>query len=208
MSGYIPSIGIRGVFTLLTPFETRLLPQVSYSCIAVRRLADIVAAGGDPKAEYYTPNGLSDEQYNQDLVSSACIITLQAGSASVEYIPSSYISGFPEIGGIPYTGLLLAMNIGAVPDSLDLSYVKQRLAELVLENLGIATTAEAVVASLPSILSPAEHQALVATREQAMGTITTDYSRFLEAQNSLIAAQSKIAELEAFIIGLNLPDTP
>lgn len=208
MSGFTPSVGVRGIYTLLAPFDTKLIPNVPYNCIAVRRLADIVAAGGDPKADYYTPNGLTDQNYADDVAANACIITLQADEAIVEYVPSSYIASFPELGGVPYTQLLLAMNIGAIPDSMDLSYVKGRLADVVLENLGVTTEVKTVAASFPTVLSDVEHAALVAARQLIVGTVTTDHAKFLEANTQLAAAQAKIAELEAFIISLNLPDTP
>lgn len=207
MSGFIPTLGTRGLYTLLPPFDTALLEDIPYTCIAVRRLADIIAAGGDPKAEYYTPNALTDAQYAADIVAGVCIITLQAESIDVVYVPSSYISGFPEIGGIPYTQLLLAMDIGALPDSLDLTYVKGKLADVVLENLGVTTTVKTVVASLTTNVTDAEHATLETARQALIGTVTTDHARYLQASTDLAAAQAKITELENFIISLNLPPT-
>lgn len=207
MSGFIPKIGTRGIYTLLPPFATKLLDKTAYTCIAVRRLADIVAAGGDPKAQYYTPNSLSDDQYAADAAANVCIITLQAGSLSTEYIPSSFIAGFPDIGGVPYTRLLLAADLGALPNSLDLNYTLQRVQDVILENLGVTATVQPVAASVTSNLSDTEHTALTAARQNAITNVGTDYARLLDTQQQLAFALSRVSELEAFIVSLGLPAT-
>lgn len=195
----IPNIGVKGLFHLLPPYDTQVLKDVAYTCVAIRRMSDILVAGGDPFNDYYTSVGLSEDTFKADLASGVCIISLQAAPNIFIYVPSSYIVSFPDIGGIPYTTLLLGINLGAVPDSMDLSYLKNKIAADVLETLGIESEVTAVAASLPMLLSTTDSAAFEAARRARIGTVVTDYSKYLASEAMLASARQRITELEAYI---------
>lgn len=207
MSLFIPNIGVKGLFNLLTPFDTLLLPNIAYECVAVRRLSDIIGAGGDPFADYYAPYDLDDTVYKADVEAGVSIVSLQADKNNIVYVPNTYINGFPNIGGIPYTTLALAINLGAVPDKLDLSYIKTKIAASVLESIGIEADVRTVAISMPTLLSVGDSAALEAARQARITTVTTDYAKYLEADTLLQAARQQIAELEDFIRA-NVPSVP
>lgn len=196
----IPQIGMQGIYTLLTPFDTLLLPKVAYRCAAVRRLEDIVAAGGDPQADYYTARGLDTATYQTDLAAGVCIVSLRAGNGSWVYVPTSYIASMPDQGGIPYTTLALAIKLAAIPDSLDLSYVKSKIQAVVKDNLGVDSTVRTVVISPTTFLSQTEHDTIEAARQANITNSTTDYAQLQQVTQERDTALQKVSELEAYIV--------
>lgn len=202
MAHLIPSIGVRGLYTLLTPFQVKLLANTPYNCIGIRKLEDIVAAGGDPKALYYTANDQSDAKYDEDLALGACIVTLRAFEGPPVYVPSTFITSMPDQGGVPYTTLVLGVSLSAIPDSLDLTYLKSQVVDLVRDTIGVTSEVREVAVSPPTNLSQAEHATIEAVRAAAVAASQTDYAQLVAANAALAAARQKILELEAYILSL------
>lgn len=193
-------IGTKGVWSLAAPFNGMLLANVTYECIAIRKLSDILASGNDPEADYYTANSLDANRYISDLNSNVSIITLQNSSGNIVYVPSSFINNYPDIGGVPYRVLALTINLGAVPDSMDLSYLKSRLKDMVLETVGVDSPVNTVAISEMMLLTNADATLAEVARTAMIGTTVTDYSKYLAAVAERDLARTKIAELEAFIV--------
>lgn len=200
MANYIPGINTTGLFTLLPPFDNALLPDVPYTCIGIRRLTDIAAAGGDPQAEYYTPYAIAEADYEADVANEVCIITLQSGSSSIVYVPSRYIDKAPELGGVQYTAMLMAIELGPVRDNLDLTYLKTKVAGVIEETIGITATPKLVAASLPMVLTNAQDETLEAARQANIAAVQTDHAKYLKAAAERDEAYAKIAELDAWIV--------
>lgn len=199
MSNLIPEVGSSGIYKLRAPFNTRLAQDLRYTCIAVRRLADIVAAGGDPKDLHYTSNGLSDAQYDADVANGVCIVTLQSDGSGVVYVPSSYIESYPSMGGVPYRAIALVVSLGAIPDSLDLTYLKTRIRGVVKDTIGVDRELQTVTTSPVSLIEQGTHETLEAARLAIVSESNTDYARALAAETALASARQHIAELEAYI---------
>jgi hypothetical protein len=198
----LPAIGTTGIYTLLPPFETKLLTNVSYRCAAVRRLEDIVAAGANPFTEHYEPAQISRAKYEEDMAAGVCIVSLIAGSGAWVYVPSSYIASMPDQNGIPYSVMLLGVKLSALPDSQDLALLKSKIVDTVTEYLGIDSEIREVVVSPPMLISRTEHNALEASRQEAISNVETDYAKLLAKTAQLNAALLKITELENYIISL------
>lgn len=202
MPQLIPGLGVRGVFTLKPPFDAKMLPNTAYQVVAVRQLADIVAAGGDPRAMYYTPVGLDQAAFEADISAGAVIVSLQASSGVWLYVPSTYILAMPNQGGIPYTVLALACSLGAVANSLDLSYVKDQVKQTVVNNLGLDPTkveVHEVALSTSTQLTLTEHTALEAARLARKTESTTTLAQLLQRTSERDALAQRVQELETLV---------
>jgi hypothetical protein len=204
----IPAISTRGLYTLEAPFNAQVLAGVPYTCVAVRKLEDIIAAGGDPKALYYDANNVAGSVYETDVANGVCIVSLQAVEGSWIYVPSSFISVMPDQGGIPYRTIVLGVSLGAIPDALDLGYIKTQIGALVKDNLGVESEIQEVAISPPGNLSQAEHDTLEAARQVNITNRTTERAKLLAVTAERDAALAKVAELEAYIIANPPPVTP
>lgn len=200
MANILPTLNTYGLFELDVPFNNKLTPDVSYTCVALRQLDDIVREGGDPQASYYTPNGISDAKYAFDAAAKVCIVSLQDPSGMIVHVPSSYILKFPDSSGVPYTAMLLSLELGPIPDKLDLSWLSQRAKDLVRETIGITTvTAHAVAISNTILVNRDTHAGYEAARLLNISENKTDLAKYLEASTALQAAQQRITELETYI---------
>lgn len=199
---YIPPIGVSGIWSLSSPFKEKLQANVPYTLIAIRKLSDILNAGGDPEADYYTVNSLDITKYTTDFNNDVSILSLQHGGNAIVYVPSSYVMSYPDIGGVPYTSLALTIPIGAIPDSLDLSYLKTRLTAVVAETIGVTATVQTVAVSNKTLLTTADAQAAETARQAKVNTTMTDYAMYLQAAAQRDSALQKIQALEQYFFSL------
>lgn len=199
-----PPIGASGIFRLSGPYAALLQSNVSYTCDAVRKMTDIIVLGIDPHAEFYSEHGLTYQQYQNDLQNGECIVSLRSNGGHWVYVPTSYVLGYPNMGGIPYTAIVLGINIGAVPNYLDLSVIKQRVVDLVRETIGVTSTVTQVAISPTKNLPQSDHNAVEANRVANITATRTDRALYLEAVTQRDALTLQIQELEAYIAA-NLP---
>jgi hypothetical protein len=108
------------------------------------------------------------------------------------------------MGGVPYTAIVLGINIGAVPNYLDLSAIKQRIVDAVRETIGVTSTVAQVAISPTKNLPQSDHNAIEASRVSNITATRTDRALYLEAQAQRDALTLKVQELEAYIAA-NLP---
>ena len=193
-------LGTSGLWTLNAPFNNLAIPGTPYTLIALRILSDLIAAGADPEGDYYTPNAISSANYISDLSNNVAILSLQDGAGNVIYVPSSYVNNYPDIGGVPYRVLALTINIGAIPDSLDLSVITAKVSSDVQDLLGVVATTNIVSLSPATILTSTDAATVEAARIANVSTLQTDYSRYLAASTQLATAQSQIAALQNYIL--------
>ncbi len=196
----IPQVGVSGIFELAEPFENALQPGVEYSCEAVRKLSDVVAAGGDPREEYYTPYGLDELIYARDVENGECIVTLQASIADIVHVPTSFIKSYPSMGGIPYSVVALGVLLSALPESLDLTPLRNALADRTHEVLGVTPEIKTMVMSSTLLKSLADHQSIEAARQAIIAANPTDRQLYLQEKARADALQAQVNELEAYIL--------
>lgn len=193
-------INSKGVFTLQPPFENLLTPDVIYTCTAVRRLSDCVRSDEDAFEKYYVPHGLSQEQYTAALMSDECIVSLESSSGKTSYVPNSYISGLPEINGVAYTVMIMAVQLGLVPTSLNLNHVQLKVLEAIKDSAGIVSEVSLVNASDEMLVSQSRHDLVEADRQAAIADMSTDYAKYVRERTLRQRAEAKIAELENYIV--------
>jgi hypothetical protein len=199
MANILPSIGTTGIYRLTAPFDTKLHVNVPYTCIAIRRLSDLVNSGIDPLNSIYTANSLVEAVYVQDVKNEVSVLSLQSPSGHMVYVPNSYLAGYPDISGVRYATMAIGVNLGAIPESVNLTALQQKFISTAREYLGVTAEASIVALSEPVMVSETDSHALEAARQSNIDTIVTDYSKFLAKQAQLDTALAKIAELEAFI---------
>lgn len=199
-SPIVPQMNSRGTFKLNAPWDTALATNTQYTVVAIREMVEIVATGGDPFNDYYVPKSLDQSVYQSDLQNGVSIVSLQASDNSLVYVPTSYIASYPDGGGLPYRVMLLSVPLGSVPDSLSLSAIQSKIQDDVRDIIGITCTVRAVAVSNALLLSTADAAAAETARQANVTNSTTDYSKYMQSQADLQAAQQKISELEAYLL--------
>lgn len=196
----VPPIGASGIFQLSSPFAAALIAGVSYTCVAVRRLSEIVHLGFDPFETYYQPYGITRQVYNSQMQEEACIVALRSSGGIWLYVPSAYITAYPDAGGIQYTSLVLGVDIGPIPNHLNLSAIKTKIISDIRDYIGVNATVMTVAVSETSLVSQANHNAIEAARTLLIAGSDTDRSKYLQVLAQKNALQAKVTELEAYFI--------
>lgn len=194
-----PSVGAGGIWTLNAPFNTALLQNVAYTCVAVRLLSDIIAAGGDPFTTYYSPNSLTQTQYQADVKAGASIVSLQASGGQWVYVPNTYIAAMPNTNNISYRSIVLGAMLGPIPDSLDLSYVKSQVANAIKDAMGVIATVKSIAVSPQLQISPTEDASLTATRNAAKNTNGTPTAQLIALQTQYNTLLQQYQTLQTWI---------
>jgi hypothetical protein len=202
MTQYIvPNLGATGVIKLKAPFAGLCADNTPYQVTGIRTLQDIVAEGKDPFALYYTPYGLDQTVYADDISNNVCIISLTASDGEPVAVPNSYLISLPIAMGVPYATMLVGINLGALPQDLSLTYFMNQVAELAHDLLGVDNAqVRATLASSLTYLSVDDAATIEAARQAVMDNVITEMARRLSAENALNALQQKYNDLEAYVL--------
>lgn len=195
----IPPVGTSGIYKLAPPFSTKLQPNTSYRCDAVRRPSDFLEEGTDPYEEFYKPNDIAKEVYDQDLMNQVAIISLVSSAGHWVHVPSTYVLAYPDLNGVPYAVMVLGLELGAIPNYKDLSGLKQALANLTRDTIGVLPVVKEVAISAVSRLSQADHDALEAARALLINNSQTDRAKYLALQAAYETLQRQYQELETYV---------
>lgn len=149
----IPSIHARGRFTLKRPFHAK--PDVIYEVTAIRELSDIEQQGIDVYETFYEQFGIIDGvelegkvfNFQQEVENKPFIITLEGTDRTIIYVPSTFIIKFPEVNEqLVYSRMVIALDIGLLPDDVDLELPVKEIAELAQARIGTKVTPKLVKA--------------------------------------------------------------
>lgn len=198
MEPLLPKIGSSGVFKVSAPFDRFVVEKISYTCTSIRSITEIQTYTRSVLDEYYLFYGLTAEDYHQDILNNELIVSLRNGSEFI-YVPSKFILSYPDVTGIPYHVLSLAVTLGAIPVGTDLSVLKDKIEELVITNIGLTPITEEVEVSATKYFSEEEHNAAVQRRAYLTTDNSTDLLRYREALSNYELALLRIRELETFI---------
>lgn len=193
-----PQLGVSGIWTLLAPYENDLVPNAEYTCVAVRKISDIVAQGGDGYSDYYEkPHGLSFARYEEDLAKGVAIVSLQDSGGQVIYIPNTFIASYPSTDGVPYRRTSIALKLSHIPKGLDISLLLTAIIDASLDKIGVVATASVVATATTKLIDQDTHRALEAQRKARIASNSTDLAKYLAEKTRADAQAQRILELEA-----------
>lgn len=201
-----PPLNTVGRYVLRTPWIAN--PGVLYTCAAIRSFDDIYKLGLDVYTTYYTPMGVTDGvivsgsafSFQNEKAQSPNIITLLGNDNTVIYVPDTFIAKFPDLSEVKYSHMVLSVSLGALPDYLDLTDLKNNISDVVANVTGVSAAVKEHRA--PSVNNPtsAQHEALEASRVALITVLDTTNAKLLKAQADLQLANQKIQALTAQLV--------
>lgn len=202
MSLKTPPLHAKGIFVLEAPWVT--VADSLYEVIAIRSFADFVEVGQNAFELFYRPKLLVEADYEADKALGASIITLVSPSRPTIHVPDTYITAYPDMDNVAYKSVVLSIALGAVPDILDLTFLKDQVAGVVSDTIGIIPTVLVHAAPATGVVTSDQHLALETARLAAVTNRTTDRAKLIELQNANDALHVKIALLEQFLMDNDL----
>jgi hypothetical protein len=203
-----PTIGMKGLWSISAPFNSLVIPTAEYTCVSIRTFADTLADGEDPRAAYYTDQGITvtDDVYNSDLQGNASVVGLSYNGLKV-YIPAPYITSYPVLDGMSFSPLAISITLNLVRDDQDLTDLKNKLLDLVKYETGIDASAQEIVIGSQIVLTYTQAQAIANLRALQKGTDAgrTQQAVILQQQALIAEQQTKISLLEQALIAAHGP---
>lgn len=196
---YVPALQAAGLYRLKAPFDTLLAPNIRYTCDGIRTLQSLSADGEDAFELVYAPVALSRAEMLADIEADAVIVTLKASDAQRVNVPSTYILGMPDSTGIPYLGFYMALDLGTLPEGINLDYVSERVVGVVRETIGVITKVDLIATTNPMRLTQDQHKVVEATRELRITETESDYAKFLRVQKENQQLRDKVRLMEKWI---------
>lgn len=194
-----PPVGSTGLYKLLEPFESVLVQDTPYTCMAVRSLSELINAGLDPYEEYYLPNSIDKVVYDEHVLLDTSIVSLRSIAQHWVFVPNAYIRSYPSQNGVKYTAVVLGISLGSIPDHLELAAVKIAVQDVVRDTIGVLSDVQVVVVSETVLLSEADHRAATAARQAAITSSLTDRARVVEMSAVNVALRAQVNVLESYI---------
>lgn len=195
-----PPINSVGMYVLKEPFNQYVVSNYQYRCISVKTIREAVISEIDFKETIYTAKGISEEDYAKDLSANINIVTIQNTIGDKVIVPSTFILQIPDINGVAYTNTILGINLGPVPDLLNLTSLKTKLSQVVNEYIGIQNVeVKEVVSGDSVVMSQADHAVLETIRQGRVSANETDYGKYITVKAERDAMAIRIAALENHI---------
>jgi hypothetical protein len=203
-------MGVSGDWTLKAPLDTKITPNLAYTCKSLRKISEMVANGIDVLNLVYIPNGLTQDDYNDGVANDWSVVTLQAASGLMVLVPSPWLAGWPSADSVPYVVMGMIINLGAIPNTIDPTFLTDKVEPVIKAALGLDPEIHYATLSETATKTWDDHVAQENARTAAITDENSDYIKRVNAEADLAAAQAQIAALQQVIIdaGLTIPTSP
>lgn len=114
-----PPLGAYGKYELKAPWPT--VNNMSYRCVSLRRVEEFVKSGQDLFAIVYDPLKISREVFEADVALGVVIVGLLGTNGERIFVPDTYILKYPDQSAITLDYLVMSVDFGPQPSSVDLS---------------------------------------------------------------------------------------
>lgn len=198
-----PRVGANGIFTLNTPLPigSPTFTTIDGTCTAVVKISTLLDEGVDVKTTYYTPYGL-DNDYAGDVSNDVSIVTITDNGGVLIYIPGSYFSDVPVKASVPYSRIVLSVDLQALPDALDLSVAMDAVRDLVSDITGKQGVVRIHKGDIPGSISKESHDLLELNRLLAINARPTPYAEVARLSAINADLSNRLALLENKVLSL------
>lgn len=195
-----PPIDAVGEYVLRAPFLTE--NGAIYTTQAIEGFESLEEGGVNVFEEYYQPLGLDQATFDADRAAAINIITLFSDTAATIHVPSSYIDEFPNSGHVGYSQLVVSLDLGILPDSLELTSFIDDIARRLGNNTGTTVTSNIHLLPITDTVDYTKHQQLETARLTSITfseTIEAENARLLKENESL---REQVETLEEALVDL------
>lgn len=175
--------GMKGIFTLAPPYADDVLPDVEYTLAAVSSITALEQHAINVKSTVFLSKGLTEENYLECVEGGIQLATLTSAGQPTIYVPETYISITPNQNVVPYYEPVISMSLGILPQALDLTLLRQQIAAVVSDVIGVELPIDHVILGalpLAKAISADKHAELETKRLALIETRTSDRAKYLQ----------------------------
>lgn len=200
-----PTLDSRGVFSIREPFATA--PGALYTCKSLRKLSDYVSAGEDAYVLIYVDKGVSQDDYDADLLKDMVIVGLQSDQGHWHYFPASYLLAYPDPSGVAYRKMGVYISLPPIPVSKDISFILLQLSDQIRDMLGVDCNVRLTENSAIQVVTQDKHDVEQVKRAAMVAINTPAPARIRELETQADQMRQKIEMLEAYIVSKYKPES-
>lgn len=191
-------LNLYGLFTLLSPFTIN--STINYKVTALTLLTTLVENGINVFSTYYSPNGLTNLQFQTDLSNGVSLVTLESNDGPTVYVLSNYVNTLPSSISVPYSRLVVSIDLGELPDSINLDLLQSNLTSVTTSMIGVNAVTKLHV--IPSITNYSQSQSTImeAIRNLNITNSQSFYTGMINAINNLTKASTRLNMLQSALI--------
>ena len=199
IKGLVPHIGSKGKYILKAPWEAKV--DLIYRCERVSSILDFkLSEEVDVLKSLYLDKGLTKEDYENAIRDNIKIVTLKSGSKFRIDLPDNYIEKFPDQGFVPYQQQIISINLGLLPNDINLSNALEKIKGLIGDTLNI--NVEPLIHKYESerFIDWATHEEMEKTRESGIKDFITNWEKIRRLEDENDALSAAVIELEAALL--------
>jgi len=195
MDYIVPPINLTGTFKLKEPLASLINEKVLYTVDGIKSITSLIDDEIDVEKFIYKEQGLSSEEYKEHLMSKVPIVTLKSEGNSLFNIPAIYFTYIPQITGKMFKNKAMIVNLGYIPNDIDLDFVTTEIYDLVLNLSGIKSDISIEDVSGNFIISYEEFDTFEAERRSNLKSNTTCRFLLKNAMTDIATYKLKLGEL-------------
>lgn len=197
-----PLIGATGEYQVRSPYTTTA--GGIYKCAEVSSISALASNLVDVYLNYYEPYGLAPSHYITDKDNEENIVHLASTNGNPDiFIPSSYIVGIPSGVSIPYSRVLLSVDLGLLPDRLPLASLMDDIKNLSSDVIGVDPTVKQHIIPILGGVDTRADNLLEINRNLAIRYRSTAYADVKRLTGLLTKKDEYIALLEEALRQVN-----
>lgn len=154
----VPKVGSKGRFEFKPPFNKPETLKTEYTVYSIRSLKELKDSGEQPYEMIYSPNGLTETDFKDDLNNNIPVLCLVNSGGDYLYIPADMVKSLPDISGVKYQEIILAISLGYIPVNTNLDVTKDTIVNTVYDTFGVTSTIEEVKGSGITLIDEVEHE--------------------------------------------------
>lgn len=192
-----PPVNVTGEFSALAPYE--LDAGMIYKCHAIRSFDELAARNIDVYKEFYANKELEYSIYQRDNELHASIITLLSAEDKYVYVPNTYMESYPGMAGIPYQRKVIFIELGLLPETININYMVPQLRDYVTKAVGVSANPRIGIVPYTGSIDHKQHIQLERTRRATIQGYTTFEEQIADLTKQKDALIKTVEDLTAII---------
>jgi hypothetical protein len=192
-------IGTVGIFTLSPPFT---IGKVNYTITKLNLIKPLLNSGVDVYNAYYAPAGITLTKFNEDSSNGHAIVTLESDDGPTINVPSGYIALAPIEPAVLYSHVILSVDLGDLPDEINLSQMKDDIKSITDGAIGSDTLVNLHTLPASKVYSHEDYVASEMERNAKITEYVSFYTSKVSADEELAIAKTTINKYSKIIISL------
>lgn len=196
MNDYLlPPINVTGQFRLDTPLDTLFDSTTQYTVSGVRTIQEMLDNDEDVETFVYTNQGFTNTEYTEAVQNNTPIVIFTNAGGETFYIPANVILSIPDYSGTRFHEKTIAIDLNAVPEAMDLDFLKTEISDLIESMAGITPTIELLQTSQTYILTQSEYDLYEVNRNAKITSQETCRSKLIYYEQIIANQLLKINNL-------------